>query len=38
MILPKQLLKHIYHYTTARETVICNSDGVIGDRVSHQQE
>jgi hypothetical protein len=26
---------HIYHYTTPREMVICDSDDVIGDLVSH---
>jgi hypothetical protein len=25
---------HIYHYTTPCETVICDSDGVEGDRIT----
>jgi hypothetical protein len=27
---------NIYHYTTSREMVICESDGVIDDHISHQ--
>jgi hypothetical protein len=29
---------HIYHYTKPHEMVICDTDGVTGDRISHQQE
>jgi hypothetical protein len=27
---------YIYHYTTQREVVICDSDGVPGNRISHR--
>jgi hypothetical protein len=27
---------HIYHYTTPCATVICDSDGMTGDRISHR--
>jgi hypothetical protein len=27
---------NIYHYTTPRETVICDSDGVTGSHIWHQ--
>jgi len=27
---------HIYHYTTPCETVICDSDGMTGNHISHR--
>jgi hypothetical protein len=27
---------HIYHHTIPHKTVICNSDGMTGNRISHR--
>jgi hypothetical protein len=29
---------HLYHHTKPSEAVICDSDGMTGDRTSHRQE
>jgi hypothetical protein len=35
MILPS-IKNQMYHYTAPYKTVICNSDGVTGDHISHR--
>jgi hypothetical protein len=34
----KSIKNHIYHYTTPRETEICDNDGMTDDHISHQYE
>jgi hypothetical protein len=35
-IFGKQAKNHVYHYSTLHEAVICDSDGVTGNHMSHR--